>query len=133
MKLNFPAPSGPRLGASPDEAEFSSPEWSKVGGKSTADAVEGFKWLTVGVQRFASTAPEALRSPDRLDPVHLVGFGERRKAQDLPRLLREHVADEVVLVQPLHDDDDRAVALVVQSAVESVVVPLVGGFALRLG
>jgi hypothetical protein len=48
--------------------------------------------------------------------VHLVGFGDRRKAQDLPRLLREHVADEVVFVQPLHDDDDGAVAFVVQSA-----------------
>jgi hypothetical protein len=43
------------------------------------------------------------------------------------------MADEVVLVQPLHDDHDRAMALVVQSAVEGVVVPLVGGFALRLG
>jgi hypothetical protein len=35
-----------------------------------------------GVQRLAVTAPEAARSPDRLDPVHLVGFGDRRKAQN---------------------------------------------------
>ena len=47
-----------------------------------------------------STASEALRSPDRLDRVHLVGFGDRRKAEDLPRLLTESVAGEVVLVQP---------------------------------
>src|SRR5439155_13831836 len=33
--------------------------------------------------------------------VHLVGLGDRRKAQDLPTLLREHMADEIVLVQPL--------------------------------
>jgi hypothetical protein len=65
--------------------------------------------------------------------VLLVGFGDRRKAQDLPQLLREHVADEVVLVQPLHDDDDGAVALVIEPAVKGVVVPLVGGFALRVG
>jgi hypothetical protein len=52
------------------------------------------------MQGLAQTASEALRSPDRLDRVHLVGFGDRRKAEDLPRLLTESVADEVVLVQP---------------------------------
>ena len=51
-----------------------------------------------GVQRLAVTAPEAARSPDRLDPVHLVGFGDRRKAQNLPGLLREDVANEIVFV-----------------------------------
>ena len=61
-----------------------------------ADAVEGFERLTLGVQRFALTTPEAPGSPDRLDFVDLVGFSDRRKAQDLPRLLRENVADEVV-------------------------------------
>jgi len=60
--------------------------------------------------------------------MHLVGFGDRRKAQDLPRLLCKNVADEVVLVQPLHDDDDRTLL----PAVEGVVKPLVGRFALRL-
>jgi hypothetical protein len=34
------------------------------------------------------------------------------KADDLPLLLREDVADEVVLVQPLHDDDDSDAARV---------------------
>ena len=85
------------------------------------------------MQRLALTSPVASRSPDRLDFVHLVGFGDRRKAEDLPRFLRENVADEVVLVQSLHDDDDAAAALVVEPAVEGVVVPLIGGFALRLG
>ena len=40
------------------------------------------------------------RSPDRLDRVHLVGFGDRRKAEDLPRLLTESVADEVSSCSP---------------------------------
>jgi hypothetical protein len=65
--------------------------------------------------------------------VLLVGFGDRRKAQEFPRLLPEHVADEVVLVQPLHDDDDHATALVVESAVEGVDEPLVAGLPLSLG
>jgi len=98
-----------------------------------AEAVEGFERLALGVQRFALAAPKASRSPDRLDAVDLVGFGDRRKAEDLPRLLCENVADEVVLVQPLHDDHDSAVALVVEAAVEGVVKPLVGRFPLRHG
>jgi len=36
-------------------------------------------------------------------------------------------------VQPLHDDHDGAVTLVVEAAVKGVVVPLVGGFSLRVG
>jgi hypothetical protein len=64
--------------------------------------------------------------------MHLVGFGDRWKAQDVPRLLRQHVADKIVLVQPLHDDDDGAVPLVVQTAVERVVKPLVGSPPLRI-
>ena len=65
--------------------------------------------------------------------MHLVGFGDRRKAHHLPWLLAEHVADEVVLVQALHDDDDAATAFVVEPAVESVEVPFVGGVAPRIG
>jgi hypothetical protein len=40
-------------------------------------------------------AAKASRSPDRLEPVHLAGFGDRRKAQDFPGFLREDVADEI--------------------------------------
>src|SRR6516225_3924449 len=43
------------------------------------------------------------------------------------------MADEIVLVQPLHDDDDGATALVIEPAVESVHEPLVAGLPLRLG
>jgi hypothetical protein len=43
------------------------------------------------------------------------------------------VSDEVVLVQPLHDDDNGAVTLVVEQAIQGVIVPLVGGLSLRVG
>ena len=36
----------------------------------------------------------------------------------------EHVADEIVFVQPLHDDDDGAATLIVEPAIEGVVVPV---------
>jgi hypothetical protein len=52
------------------------------------------------VQGLALTAREASRFPDRLDVVLLVGFGDRRKAHDLPLLLPEDMADEIVFVQP---------------------------------
>jgi hypothetical protein len=65
--------------------------------------------------------------------MHLVRFGDRRKPHDLPRLLGDHVADDVVLVQPLHDDDDGAILLVILAAVEGVVEPVVGGLALGVG
>jgi hypothetical protein len=48
-------------------------------------------------------------------------------------LLREDVADQVIFVQPLHDDDDGAMPLVVEPAVEGVVEPIIGGLPLRLG
>jgi hypothetical protein len=49
--------------------------------------------------------------------VHLVFFGDCRKAHNLPPLLREHLADEIVFVQPLHDQHDGPAALVVEPAV----------------
>ena len=75
----------------------------------------------------------ASRSPDRLNPAYLLGFGDRRKAQNLPGLLRKDVADEVVLVQPLHDDDDGAISLVVELAIKRVIEPFVGRLPLRVG
>ena len=51
------------------------------------DAVEHLKRLAVGMQGLALTTCEAPRSQDRLDRMHLVHFGDRRKAQDFPLLL----------------------------------------------
>src|SRR5216683_7255283 len=93
----------------------------------SAGCVPGFR---AARDRGARPRPDAARSiavPKSLDLVRLLGFGNRRKAQNLPRLLPEDVADEVVFMQPLHDDDDGAVALVVEPAVEGMVVPIVGG------
>jgi hypothetical protein len=98
-----------------------------------ADVLQDIERLTIAVQRLAQTAGKTSRSPDRLDPVHLVGFGDRRKAQNFPGLQRKDVADEVGLVQPLHDNDNSAAALVVEPAVQGVDEPVVGGVALRRG
>jgi hypothetical protein len=66
------------------------------------------------------------------DPVQLVLVGNRREPHDLPILLRQHVAHQIILVQPVHDQHDGAGKLVVEAAVEGVVIPFVGRPALRL-
>ena len=43
------------------------------------DAVEDPERLTIGMQGLTATTREAFEPPDRLDLVHLVGFGDRRK------------------------------------------------------
>ena len=62
----------------------------------------------------------------RLGPQRVLPFLglDRRDGDDLPVLLAEHVAEQVVGVQPLHDDHDRAGRLVVQPGVQRVVVEL---------
>src|SRR5690242_17248684 len=95
-----------------------------------ADAVERVERLALGMQCFAAPAGESSRSQDCLDLVHLVLFGDCRKADDLPVLLRENMANEIVLVQPLHNNDNDAVTLVVEPAVEGVAEPIVGGIPL---
>jgi hypothetical protein len=67
-----------------------------------------------------------------VDDVRLVGLRDRRKAHHLPVLPGEHMARQVVLVEPVHDQDDRAFRLVVETAVEGVVVPFVGARAARI-
>src|SRR5215471_14061999 len=42
------------------------------------------------------------------------------------------MADQIVFVQPLHDDDNGAMPLVVEPAVESVIEPFVGALPLRI-
>src|SRR6516225_3187122 len=55
------------------------------------DVLQNNERLARRMQRLAPTASKALRSPDRLDCLYLVGFGDRRKAEDLPRPLTENV------------------------------------------
>jgi len=84
------------------------------------------------MQDLARAAAEGLLPEHGLDPVQLVVLGDRREAHHLPRLLRQYMAGEVILVQPVHDQHDGTGELVVEPAVEGVVVPFVRRLALRL-
>src|SRR5262249_8250430 len=92
-----------------------------------ANVPKGCQGLPVRVQRFTGTAPEQAPAQGALDDKGLVLLGNRRERQDLPVTLLENMANQIVLVQPLHDDDDAALGLVVEAANQTVVVPLIGG------
>ncbi len=62
-----------------------------------------------------------------------VGLGDRRKAHHLRVFLGQHMAGEVVFVQPVHDQHDRASRLVVEPAVERRIVPFVGALPVPIG
>jgi hypothetical protein len=67
-----------------------------------------------------------------LDRVAFVLLGNRRKGDHLPRLMFEHVPDKVILVEPLHDQNDAAAVLVIEATEQAVVVPFVDRLALRI-
>ena len=67
-----------------------------------------------------------------LDDLLFVDFGDRGEGDGLPPLLLENMADQIVLVQSLHDDDNRAPRLVVEARIERAVEPFVGGGATAL-
>jgi hypothetical protein len=94
------------------------------------DLLEHRQRLARRVQRLAAPPGKDLWPAQRVDRVALVLLGDRRKAHHLPILLRQHVAHQIVLVQAVHDQDDRPLLLVVEAAVEGVVEPLVGGAAM---
>src|SRR5262249_26442439 len=51
-------------------------------------------------------------------------FRDRRKVQMSPTSLLEEMTDEVIGMEPLHDDDDRALGLMVEPRQQRVRVPL---------
>jgi hypothetical protein len=112
-----------------------------VGRKTTSAVNRSFVPLLLSprMQGLARLAAEGLPSKYRLNRVQLLLIGDRRKTHHLPRLLRQHMAGEVILrvtpgplVQPVHDQRDRTGQLVVEATVERVVVPFVGRLALGL-
>ncbi len=56
-------------------------------------------------------------------PETLVVFGDRRQPQMLPTALLEEISGEVLIVQALHDHDDRIGLLVVEALHDILVEP----------
>jgi hypothetical protein len=78
-----------------------------------ADLLEHGERLALGVQLLAAPTGKMPRSSHRLDCPSLALLGDRREAHDLPIFLGKYVPDQIVLVQPMHDQDDGTLLLVV--------------------
>jgi len=61
-----------------------------------AEMIEHRDRLARRMQCLALMPGQEFWSPDRIDDLPLVVLGDRRKAHDLPGLLRQHVADEII-------------------------------------
>jgi hypothetical protein len=64
--------------------------------EDAADLLEGRQWLALGMQCLAALPGKRVRPQLRIEGVALVVLGDRRQAHDLPILLRQHVAGEIV-------------------------------------
>src|SRR5208282_2896804 len=80
---------------------------------------------TLGVEGFAGAARKRPLAERRRDDVALVDFRDRGQRDDFPAFLFEDMADQVVFMQPLHDDDDRSPVLFVEARVKRIVEPIV--------
>jgi hypothetical protein len=97
-----------------------------------ADGLKNLQRLTLRMKSFASTPSDRARAVRSLDHMRFVLDRDGWEAEDFPLPLLQHVAHEVVLVQPLHNDDNAARILIIEAAVQSVLKPIIYGIALRL-
>jgi hypothetical protein len=89
--------------------------------------------LPVRVEGFAGLTAETPNSVGRPERYAFRLLCDCREGQHGPVVLRQYVADEVVLMQTLHDDDDAAGAFVVEAGEQRVVVPFVDRLSTDLG
>ena len=57
--------------------------------------------------------------------MSLILCGDGGERQDFPVFLCHYVADQIVLVKPLHYNDDDAILLAVEPAKKCAVIPIV--------
>jgi hypothetical protein len=77
------------------------------------------------------------RAERAFNHIGLIFFGDRRERNNnLPGFLFEHMADEIIFVRALHDEDDEDDAdcpFVVEAAQENRIIPIVAGRTSRIG
>jgi hypothetical protein len=82
------------------------------------------------MQRLTRTASDRASAVRGFYDVRLVFGRNGRETEDFPLPLLQHVAYEVILVQPLHNNDDAARILIIKAAVQRVLVPVIDGISL---
>jgi hypothetical protein len=86
---------------------------TKIAAEARADLLERREWFALRMKNFARPPDEPLTAERGLDDMLLPGLRDGRKGDDVPFLLRQDMAHEIVLVEALHDEDDRAFRFVV--------------------
>src|ERR1700674_5334124 len=76
---------------------------------------------------------ESARTKQCIDPNLLVLLGNCREGHDVPALLLEYMAHEIILVKSLHNQNNDIALLVVEPTDQGVVVPLIREATLSLG
>src|SRR5579862_9523429 len=89
--------------------------------------------LAGGMERFSNSALNRFDVEWTFDLVSFVPFRNGRQPEKSPFFLFKNMSDQVVFMQPLHNNDDAASALVIETAVQGVIKPLINRFALSLG
>ena len=64
--------------------------------------------------------------------MSLLFLGDSRQPYMFPRFLPQDMTDQIVFMQAPHNSDDATSALLIEPAIEGMVVPLVRRVALRL-
>src|SRR5580704_18282906 len=82
------------------------------------------------VQGFAGGTVYGASAEEGTNNVGFLFFGDGWQSYMFPLLLLQDMADQIVLVQALHKNDDAAGALVIEPSVKGVIVPVVGRLAL---
>ena len=105
--------------------------FERVGSDISAYAIQNFARLAFWMENAAngSTIDATVA-----DFYFFVSHGYGREVQDCPLLRRclQHVADQVVCVKPLGNDDDGAICLIVQARDQGRSVPFIDCFTLAL-
>ena len=63
--------------------------------------------------------------------MNLVLLRDGRETKHVPLFLLQHMPDQVILMQALHDKNDGARYLIIEAADKRVIVPIVNGIPAR--
>lgn len=96
-----------------------------------AYSLEHRQGFSLRMERFTDSASHRTGLIEGFDDVSFIFFRDGGKSHVLPVFLLQNVPNQIVLMQPLHNNKDAAGLLVIQSAIESVVIPLVHVITLR--
>ena len=90
-----------------------------------AEMFEEDQRFAFGMQSFARSAPNCASAIGRPDDMDLVFFCYGWKPDQIPVFLLQDVSHQIILMKPLHDNDDATRPFIIEPAVKCVVKPVI--------